>query len=221
MTKGPSQLMCRFGVESPDREPVDAIGKVLGMDPTAVAVVASVEDPARFGEVFDRHYPLIWRYLARTVGPDVADDLAGDVFAAAFCARDRFDPTRGHVRSWLYGIAANRMRLAHRTDGRARRALSRFAREQVTDDDISAVDDARWYADRIERVRNAMLDLDADEFEVLTLVAWEELSYREVAAALAIPVGTVRSRLHRARTRLRALVHEDVRQTGRREAPRP
>lgn len=195
------------------------------MDPCARAVVASVEDPTRFGEIFDRHHRVIWRYLARTVGTDRADDLTGDVFAAAFGARDRFDPTRGQVRAWLYGIAANHVRVANRSDGRARRAFGRVAAERSAADEVSAVaevsavDEADWHADRIKRVRAAMLTLPEDELETLTLVVWEELSYREVAAALDIPIGTVRSRIARARTRLRDLVDHDLEPVTRKGTP--
>lgn len=191
----------------------------MGVDPIAEAVVASVADPARFGEVFDRYHPVMWRYLARTAGPDLADDLAGDVFAAAFGARHRFDPDRGQVHSWLYGIAANHARSALRSNGRSRRALQRAARAPAEQSDVAALDDAHWRADRIRKVQHAMSALEPEEFDVLTLVAWEQLSYQEAADALAVPIGTVRSRLHRARSRLRSLIEDDLEPARWKERP--
>lgn len=66
----------------------------------AAAVRASRHEPERFAEVFHRCFPEIHRYIARRLGTDAADDLAAEVFMAAFRRRDRFDPERGAVRPW-------------------------------------------------------------------------------------------------------------------------
>lgn len=170
-------------------------------------VRASLGDPARFGELFDRHHRVVWTFLARLAGGETADELAADVFVVAFERRRTFDPDRGEVRSWLYGIALNLLRNRQRSEGRARRAFQRAAglRDEA-DDEAAVVDDAVDLADRGRRVRQALAHLDRDHREVLALYAWEELSYDEIAAALAVPVGTVRSRLSRARDNLRRLL---------------
>src|SRR5690242_14500641 len=93
------------------------------------AVVASVEHPHRFEAVFDRYHRVIHEYLARAAGPDRADEWAGDVFVAAFSARVRYDPARGSVRAWLFGIAANVRHTRGRSDQRGRRASARVAAE--------------------------------------------------------------------------------------------
>ena len=96
------------------------VRRSLGVDVDAAAVRASVEHPECFSVVFERHHRVVWTYLARLAGPDVADEIAGDVFVTAFERRARFDPARGEVRSWLYGIASNKLRTRFRSDRRAR-----------------------------------------------------------------------------------------------------
>lgn len=76
-------------------------------------VALSVTDPDQFGAVFDRYFAEIHGYVAKRLGRDVADDVAVETFLTAFRARHRFDPDRGTVRAWLYGIVTNHMS-AHR-----------------------------------------------------------------------------------------------------------
>ncbi|MEM9520200.1 MAG: RNA polymerase sigma factor [Actinomycetota bacterium] len=179
------------------------------MDPSAEAIAASIDDPSRFTDVFDRYHGVIWRYIARSWGPDIADDVAGDVFVQAFVGRDRFDASKGNVRAWLYGIATNTMRSAARRAGRAERAHARIADASADLDATVLIDEADELEQHIAEVRRAIYLLDERDFEVLVLIAWEGLSYIDAATALGVPLGTVRSRLSRARTRLRALVDAD------------
>lgn len=177
----------------------------MGHDDAAI-VSASLGDPQRFAAIFDRHHHRIWRYLARLGGRECADELAGDVFVAAFAGRDRFDPERGTVQAWLYGIASNRFRTRGRRHARAFRAITRLAAlqppaESATDDVVDALTSATTYA----RVRAAMEELSDADREIIVLFAWEELSYEAIAGVLGVEVGTVRSRLSRARARLREL----------------
>ena len=171
------------------------------------SVVGSVERPELFEAVFDRHHRVIWAYLARRAGRERADELAGDVFVTAFARRTTFDPELGSVRAWLYGIASNLLRTRLRSEARAGRAFARAATEQarvVTP--IDEADDAFASRSRLDRAVAALADLGQVDREVLTLFAWERLSYEEIAAVLDVEVGTVRSRLSRARSRLRELV---------------
>lgn len=176
------------------------------MDVDAVAVRASLDDPERFGEVFDRNYRVIWAYLARLAGREAAEDVACDVFLAAFRTRDRFDSSRGSVRSWLYGIASNLLRRRFRSDERARRAFSRVFDDRLAVEETTVVDDADELRIELVQVRRAISELRAVDREIIVLAVWEELTYAEIASALEIPVGTVRSRLSRARARLRELM---------------
>jgi RNA polymerase sigma-70 factor (ECF subfamily) len=177
------------------------------VDDDAVVVRASLDNPAHFGVLFDRHHRTIWAFLARVAGPETADELAADVFLTAFERRHRYDPDRGQVRSWLYGIASNVLRSRQRSEGRARRAFLQAANiRAVATDQFVTVDEADELARRSQRVRAAMADLNRDQRELLALYAWEKLSYQDIADALDLPIGTVRSRLSRARARLRELL---------------
>jgi RNA polymerase sigma factor (sigma-70 family) len=177
------------------------------VDLDVVAVRASLSDPHRFGEIFERHHAVLWTYIARVAGRDAADDLAGEVFTVAFRRRDTFDATRGQVRSWLYGIATNLVHTRLRTEQRAARAFLRAATEPRRDHDpIESVDDAAHLADVSRRLQRALAALDRNDRELIVLFAWEQLSYVELADVLGVPIGTVRSRLSRARSRLRELL---------------
>jgi RNA polymerase sigma factor (sigma-70 family) len=166
-------------------------------------VELSLRDPARFGAVFDRYFAEIHGYAAKRAGRDAADDIAAETFLTAFWARRRFDPGRGTVKAWLYGIVTNHLSAYRRRELRAYRAMARTG--------LSAPEEG--HADRVvERVAagslrgmlaEALADLSRGEREVLLLVALGDLSNTDVAAALGIPYGTVASRLSRARTKLR------------------
>jgi RNA polymerase sigma factor (sigma-70 family) len=170
----------------------------------AEIITGSVAEPERFAELFDRHAGAIHRYLARRLGREAAGDLVGETFLAAFGRRASYDPAYADARPWLYGIATNLVG-AHRRD-EVRRYRLRLALPPE-----STVDSP---ADRVaagvtaQAVRQHLVDalgaLSPGDRDVLLLIAWEQLAYTEVAAALAIPVGTVRSRLNRARRQVRA-----------------
>ncbi|MGH1490960.1 MAG: RNA polymerase sigma factor [Acidimicrobiales bacterium] len=167
---------------------------------------ASVQDSASFISVFDDHYDNVWAFVARLSGVDSADDLAADVFVAAYAARSTFDESRGTVRSWLYGIARNKVRMRYRSEGRRRAAFLKAATmAEPPQDPTGLVDDTMALHDRVNRVRGALAELHTSDRELLILFAWEELSYAEIAASLDIPIGTVRSRLNRARSKLMEL----------------
>lgn len=173
----------------------------------AAALLASIEDdPGRFGEIFDEHAAVIYRYLARRVGPEDAEELVGELFRIAFERRATFDPRLGAVRPWLYGIATRLVANHRRSEGRRLRATARLLaadppRGDPTDGLTGALDAHRAWP----RVAHAVAELPDPERDALILFAWEGLNYEEIAASLGIPVGTVRSRLNRARRRLRGL----------------
>ncbi len=173
----------------------------------AKAMHASIERPQRFEAVFDRYHPVIYRHLAHLVGVDQADELAGDVFVTAFTVRARFDPAFGSVRAWLFGIAANVVRTRRRSEYRGIRARERIAgRRSEQDTSIDVVTDRIAYSQELLTAAQALEQLGAADREVIVLYAFAELSYQEIATALGVEVGTVRSRMNRARGRLRELV---------------
>ncbi|XRQ09791.1 RNA polymerase sigma factor [Actinomadura welshii] len=167
------------------------------------AIVRSRREPAAFAVVFHRHFAEIHRYAARRLGADAADDIAAETFLAAFRRRDRFDPARGEVRPWLYGIATRLVGLHRRAEGRRYRALARTPAQDVQDghEDIVA---ARVTAGGAGAdLADALARLPRGDRDVLLLIALADLTYEEVGQALGLKTGTVASRLNRARRRLR------------------
>jgi RNA polymerase sigma-70 factor (ECF subfamily) len=181
-------------------------------EPTdAVLIEKSLGAPEVFTEVFARYAHQVHRYLARRAGPDVAEDLVSDTFLTAFEQRHRFSAERGPTGAlpWLLGIATTLLRGHRRAEARRWQVL---AMTPAGPGDLAEPSPADQVADRVDAgtaVRSiadaigAMTDGDRD---ALLLYAWGDLKYEEIAATLAIPVGTVRSRIHRARARLRSAI---------------
>jgi RNA polymerase sigma factor (sigma-70 family) len=169
----------------------------------AAVLQASEREPGVFRLIFDRHFDVLHRYLRGRIGPHLADDIAAEAFAIAFDRRSGYEPRCRDARPWLFGIAANLVR-RHRREEEARlRAYSRAALEVTERDDHQ--DDAAARLDARQRragLLSGLAELTAGEREALLLFAVAGLSYAEIAAALGLPAGTVRSRLHRARRRV-------------------
>lgn len=164
-------------------------------------------EPELFGILFDRHFATIHRYLERRVGRDGADELAAEVFRIAFERRARFRALHESALPWLYGLATNLMLKRWRSERRHLRALAHGSNNaRDFHDDLEGVDERIAAQALGGRLLDALASLSERDRDVLVLVAWEELSYEEIAAALDIPVGTVRSRLNRARWTLRELL---------------
>jgi len=187
----------------------------VGVESDADVIMASLQLPVRFGAIFDRHATVLHRYLVRRIGPDDAEGMVGEVFRIAFERRHTFDASRETARPWLYGIATNLLAKHRRSEGRRLRAVGRLASQRLASSDpAGGVDDALDAARRWERVVTVVTALPEAERDALLLHAWEGLSYDDVADALGIPVGTVRSRLNRARRRLRELTEPSGEQLG-------
>lgn len=182
-----------------------------GREPSdAEAISGALTDPSSFAVIFDRHFVTIHRYLARRIGTPVAEDLAGDVFRVAFERRHDFDLSSESARPWLYGIATNLLRSERRSESRKLRALQRCVAavpSQGSSDSYDRADAELDAVGDVGRVAAALTELSDGDRDALLLFAVEGLTYQETAAALSIPVGTVRSRISRARTQLRELVH--------------
>ncbi|CAM3849432.1 RNA polymerase sigma factor [Kibdelosporangium persicum] len=160
-----------------------------------------------FGWLFDRHADALHRYLTRRVGAATADDLLSETFLIALNRRRSYDPARAAVRTWLYGIATNLVRQHVRAEIRALEMAARAAGARVV---VDANHDGR-VAERVDaqtaarRLATALAQLSPGDRDVLLLVSLAGLDNNEVAEALGIPAGTVRSRLHRVRKQLRTL----------------
>lgn len=179
-------------------------------------IAGSVIDPEQFGLIFERHYPSIFRYLVRRLGRDLGARLASEVFTRAFESRHRFRPNSDSARPWLFGIAANLVRMEARRHRRSQAAHLRLPIDPP-DNDRLVFDQVNERLDAVS-LSTGLLDglagLRPVERETLLLYALGELSYREVAEAMGVPIGTVRSRLARARVTLRELLG-DLRQSHR------
>lgn len=150
--------------------------------------------------LYERYADDVFRYIARRLGDGLAHDLTADTFRIAIQRASSFDPTVGHPRAWLYGIASNLMRGHWRTEQRRLRAMERDALRDVTPGDPLLDVDRRLDASTtLASVLALVADLPPEDRDLLTLFAWEGCSYAEIGEALGIPVGTVRSRLHRIR----------------------
>jgi len=158
-----------------------------------------------FAEIFDRHHTVIRGYLRRRLPRETADELAADVFVIGFKDRERFDFVSPDARPWLFGIASNLVHRHRRTEVRALRAYARTAVDPLAAPRIRSGPETNVIE---ARLAGALASLKAKDREALFLFACAELTYEEIARALRIPVGTVRSRLSRARLQLRERLGE-------------
>ena len=182
--------------------------------PDAELIQRSRSDPAAFAGIFDRHHAELYRYLRRRAGAELAADLASETFVIAFARRASYSPDAREAqdaRPWLYGIAHNLLRNRLRAERRQFAAYARHGADPLADPDahtaFAAADrraDSEAVSRKLAQILAAMPTRDRD---VLLLFAWADMSYAEIAQALDIPVGTVRSRLSRARRKLRTLVN--------------
>ena len=162
-----------------------------------------ITGPAAFEAAFQQNFSPVYRFIARRVGPALAEDLAAETFATAYRRRASFDPRRASLRSWLYGIAANLVRNHWRAEQHLLALDARLLPEVDASGSAEAVDDRVTAAMLAPRLATALAQLTADQRDVLLLCAWAELSHEEIAAVLGVAPGTVRSRLSRARAALR------------------
>lgn len=177
----------------------------------ADVIRASLAAPEAFGTIFDRHFPAVNGFCVRRVGMARGQDIAVEVFRRAFESRRIYDVSRLDARPWLFAIALNLVRGAHRSAVSQELAYERLAQLNVASGQdpaggiVAAIDAER----RLAAVAAALKLLPVEEVEALLLHCWEDLSYAEVARVLGIPIGTVRSRLSRVRHRLYALVGDE------------
>lgn len=171
------------------------------MDPDEDLLARSAREPTAFEPLVARHSPALHGYLVRRA-PAAADDLLSEVWLQAYAHRKTFDAARGSVKGWLFGVARNVL-------SRHRQAVARAAARDQQHPDATAADPWQAVDQRLDaatvgpELREKIAGLPAVERELLLLVAWEQLTPVEAAAVVGIPAGTARSRLHRARARLR------------------
>jgi RNA polymerase sigma-70 factor (ECF subfamily) len=176
----------------------------------ATLIERSWRDPEVFAGLYDRHAPTLHRYVTRRLGMTAADDIVADTFLDAFRKRRKYDIAFADARPWLYGIAANLIGKHARAEVRMLRAYARTGADPVLMGGHADDADSRIASAAVQReLAAALAGLAPGDREVLLMVAWADFSYAEVATALRIPLGTVRSRLHRARVQIRAALGGD------------
>jgi RNA polymerase sigma-70 factor (ECF subfamily) len=171
-------------------------------EPTDAQVIeASLRDRDAFAPIFDRYYARVHAFVRMRLGVSMADDIAAETFCTAFQKRANYDLERHDARPWLFGIAFNLMRRHLRGESRRLRAYARHGVDPVwqpLDDAPERVDAAGAGRD----LAGALSSLGRGDRDVLLLHAWADLTHAEIAEALEIPIGTVKSRLSRARRQM-------------------
>jgi RNA polymerase sigma factor (sigma-70 family) len=172
--------------------------------------VSDADLTARFTEVHDRYFPAIYGYVASRLGAQTAEDVAAETFLVAFDRRATYDPERGDLRVWLFGIATNLVARHRRAEARHYRALARVEITSTVEGHESRVVASVAAKRLLPRLAPALSRLSRGERDVLLLVALGQLGYGEVAEALGISPGTVGSRLTRARKKLNSVLTQET-----------
>jgi RNA polymerase sigma factor (sigma-70 family) len=183
---------------------------VMDREISDVAIIeASRHDADRFGLLYDRYCAMLYRYAYRRLGPSgSAEDVVADAFVVAFRKRHGYDLSKADARPWLFGILTREIARRRRSEEARYRALDRAG--SVGEGSDEAFADRVVAAVSAQATRGALgaalARLRPVERDVLLLIAWGDLSYEEVAESLSIKIGTVRSRLHRARRQLKEVL---------------
>ena len=167
---------------------------------------AAAGSDAAFGALFERHASAVYNYcFRRTADWAAAEDLMAASFLEAWRKRDQVRLAGNSLRPWLYGVATNLLRNQRRSNRRREAALARVRLEVAdagpADQVASQIDDER----EMRRLLKLISEMPMRDQDVIALVVWSELSYEEAAGALGVRVGTVKSRLSRARKKLAEL----------------
>jgi RNA polymerase sigma-70 factor (ECF subfamily) len=172
-----------------------------GSPTDAELVASSVRDSDAFTQLFERHWEALFRFCRSRAG-SAGEDIAAEAFRVAFDRRRHYNADYSDARPWLFGIATNLLRDHFRTTRREEQKLTRSA----TQDALAQTDDEPNELERQllgPQLANALQGLPAGDRDALLLLAWADLDYEQIAQALDVPLGTVRSRIHRARQRIR------------------
>ena len=179
-----------------------AISKSMDAESDAAVILRSVGQPECFEIMFERHFVALHRYLRRRVGEDFAKELVSETFLQAFRGRGRFPPGALSALPWLYGIAANLLRMNRRSEERRLRAYAKAAVLEGRSEPEGEIE-GRLDAVALRPVLAvALAELSPTLREVLLMHAWGALSNEEIAQALGCSPAAVRTRLHRARSQV-------------------
>ncbi|WP_369275956.1 RNA polymerase sigma factor [Streptomyces sp. R11] len=168
-------------------------------------------DPEAFREIFKDHAQVVYRHAVRTTGDwAAAQDVVSLTFLEAWRIREKLRDEGDTPRPWLMGIATNVLRNTARAARRHERALARSPVKEAVPDFADELIGRITDGEQLAAAQSVLAQLRRSEQEVFTLCVWSGLSYAEAAQALGVPVGTVRSRLARARSRLRKFAEQEM-----------
>lgn len=153
----------------------------------------SFQDPSAFGSLFERHGSVIYRYVARRIGRETAEDVMSETFLTAFRSRSRFDLKRTDARLWLFGIANNLIRRHFAAESRRFDLIAAAPAEHIAVDAFELAEDRLDAMMRVGGLGRALAALSRTDRETLLLYAWGDLDYEGVAEATGVVVGTVKS----------------------------
>lgn len=166
-------------------------------------IARSIDDAEAFSTIFERHVRPVGAYISRRLGSDAASDVLSETFLVAFRRRASFDRAFESARPWLLGIATRLIKKQRATEAQQWRSLQAQAGATTIGDHPHAEAEERLDAAlAVRELGPRIAALSAKDRDTLLLYAWGDLSYEQIAAALGVPVGTVRSRLNRVRQRL-------------------
>jgi RNA polymerase sigma-70 factor (ECF subfamily) len=167
----------------------------------AEVMIASVRNPDAFTELFGRHWDTIYGFCLKRAG-SAGEDIAAEAFRVAFDRRRRYDARHGDALPWLFGIATNLLRDHFRL---ARQEKNKLERSMALETPPPNGPDPTELERQLlgPELAAALLNIPAADRDALLLMAWADLGYEQIAQALDVPLGTVRSRIHRARQRVR------------------
>ena len=171
---------------------------------------ASAHEGAAFAELFERHSEAVYNHCFRRTGSwSLAEDLTSVTFLQAWRRRNQVKLHGDSILPWLLAVANNATRNSQRSIRRHRRLLAKLPLSDATSDSGSVMDERMDDERRMKSILDSLNLLNVEMQEIISLCEFSNLSYAEVATALDIPIGTVRSRLSRARENLRGLLNED------------
>ena len=170
----------------------------------------SRDHPGDFGELFQRHSTALLRYLGRRIGPDAATDVVSETFLIAFRKRASFDRTHDSALPWLFGIATRELKRHLADERRVLRAIAASPLEHIAHDVIDELGDRLDASHRVSMLGKALAELPRRDRDTLLLYAWGDLTYDGVARATGTNVGTVKSRINRARARLQNTITSEL-----------
>jgi RNA polymerase sigma-70 factor (ECF subfamily) len=166
--------------------------------------LASAHDGGAFGRLFERHAAKVYNHcFRRTADWAVAEDLTSVVFLEAWRKRKQVHLSDESILPWLLAVANNCLRNTQRSRRRYRRLLAKLPPSAETPSFEAEVSERMDDVAITARLVQALGQLSRPDREIISLCDWAGLSYEGAADALGIPVGTVKSRLSRARDRLR------------------